>query len=550
MTYNLTLNKGLTIKSIGLGSETILGAQLHYSYDKVRWIVFDGTLATANNIITFTPPLFTLYLALTLHPARGVTQCAVTTINACLLATSPTVKLSPQPPVVFSDALSLTCMVTGQPYPVVSWRTTSGFIFKSQSITNQFSDKTGNQNSTLLLSKQALAKDGFKCSRNAPPCGTVVCTAKYQGGEVSSTASVNFDVRPSPPGNVSVKTVLPHSATITWVKQAKDAIMDYARFRVVVTSLTGPPIVSYIPVTNQSKQAFSYHLTNLQQCIFYQIELTYNNYYGESVGVKRTFSTPTGVIAVILNVTSFSATAVTASWRTQTLAGSCDILAVSSYRFEYKCLSGLSNLTACSSAQTIEARQSDTNAVVGSLNPSTTYTIKLIAVTSHAGVSITSNSITFTTREAAPVLKPSNVVPNALNSTAVRIQWGPIPSSGRHGLVQHYILAVLNSTDSTSTQNYMLSNTTLSITVADLTKCTEYTVNIKGCTGVGCGPSLNIKFRTLDESTDAFYSTKITLDDSEPNNITMRTYLQGLQAGTCVIGYVMQYRKPSQGMCS
>ncbi len=524
--------------------------QLRYSYDDQLWFIYDGTISFTGNKVNLTTPLFTRYLRLTLGSTNNSSKCASFSIYACDNEAAPTVSLTSNTDIAFYDSVIIRCVVKGQPHPQVSWTTSNGYVFTSELILNRFATTSGAQNSTLKLSKKALSKHDIRCLRNPPPCATVICNARYPGSDVSKSARVNIDIGPSPQSNFSTKLVMHHSATVAWQKPLEDAVMNYTGLRLIVTSIVGPPIIIYVSPKNRVVETTTYQIPNLQPCIFYIVELMANNYLGESTGVKTNFTTPGGVISASLDAKVVNSSAVATNWNTRVLIGRCKFLQVTQFVLIVRCLSGLSELALCAVPKNIYRNNTDRNATIGNLNPSTLYTLQITALTEQPGVNITSNIVRFTTDDSTPSDGPANVSAAALNTTAVELRWGMVPVEKSHGVINSYIITFGEEDNIMSNRTYTFDNTTHFSVYSGLLVCTEYRFSLQGCNRVGCGPMSVIKGRTADNINITFTNNVTFMEKDDPNNVTVWIHLDNVGSSQCVTGFDVAYRKQSEGKLS
>eukprot|EP00794_Sanderia_malayensis_P007509 gene7509-8342_t len=551
--YKIVLRKWLTISRILLENETILVGPLRYSYDDKVWFSYDGAVAASfDKAVGLTTPLYARYLQLTLGSTTGHSKCTSLSIYACDNEATPSISLTTTAPqVVMSDSVDVVCLIVSQPRPDVSWKTSNAYTLTSQYIVNQFATTTtGTQRSTLSLSKRTLARGGFTCQQNVPPCTIITCSTNYPGSNVTKSVSVNLDILPSPQRNFSTLLVTHHSATITWQRPLHDVIMNYTRYRVVVSSLLGPPSVTYILAKNKGvSDTMFYTLPNLVPCTFYEIELLTNNYFGESSGVKTSFTTPVGLINISAHASVLNSSSVVANWTTssvaRTLNRNCIFLKATQFAIQFNCLYGFSNLSLCASLKTAYRNGSEANAIIGNLNPATVYVLRIIALTQWPSLNITSTALRFTTSEAVPSGGPANARVRALNATAVELRWSGVADEKSHGEVTRYVITMLREDDTAFKRNVTFNKETSIAKFFGLKACTVYTFRLRGCTKIGCGPASVAKVRTADVI-NATYEYNVTFSAVTPNNITAHVRLDQLSSHQCLIGYDVRYRRKNQ----
>ena len=99
---------------------------------------------------------------------------------------------------------------------------------------------------------------------------------------------------------------------------------------------------------------------------------------------------------------------------------------------------------------------------------------------------------------AAPSAPPSSVRVSVESSTAISVQWGPVPCADQNGPITGYSVRY-GEMGSGSTQNKTVSGDSRMTTISELTKETVYTVEVAAETRAGTGVySLTLTIQTPD----------------------------------------------------
>lgn len=97
---------------------------------------------------------------------------------------------------------------------------------------------------------------------------------------------------------------------------------------------------------------------------------------------------------------------------------------------------------------------------------------------------------------------PQNVVAMTRTSTAILVEWDPVPASQRNGYITHYEIE-LNQTTFSQLNTSELRETSgaqLMLLLTDLEEFVEYTMRVRAYTSVGAGPfSPNVSNATFTD---------------------------------------------------
>ncbi|XP_064477865.1 protein sidekick-like isoform X1 [Ornithodoros turicata] len=124
--------------------------------------------------------------------------------------------------------------------------------------------------------------------------------------------------------------------------------------------------------------------------------------------------------------------------------------------------------------------------VVDQLHAFTQYQVFMQAI-NDVGASAHSALATERTREYTPTAGPSNVVANATSSTTVVVSWMDVPFAHRNGIIEGYRVVYRAAKASETTQRNIEGNATFAVTLTELRKYTQYTVQVLAFTRVGDG---------------------------------------------------------------
>ena len=109
---------------------------------------------------------------------------------------------------------------------------------------------------------------------------------------------------------------------------------------------------------------------------------------------------------------------------------------------------------------------------------------------------------------------PQNVVAVTSTSTAILVEWEPVPASQRNGYITHYEIE-LNQTTFPQLNTSELRQTTgaqLMLLLTDLEEFVEYTMRVRAYTSVGAGPfSPNVSNATFTDRKRHIASLMCTL---------------------------------------
>ena len=486
-------------------------------------------------------------MAVSLGPLSGENQCVNVTLNACKEDIAPAVSLRLINDTLLLESMNVTCNIHGQSHWDVIWQTAGGFVFPSRYIQNSYSSSNGSQSSTLTIAKHALSKDGFRCRQNSPPCAIIMCVVRYPGSKRSSNASMDLEVSPSTPEGFHVTSARTNSAVLTWKKPAADNLMNYTMFEIVLTSNQGFRRDT-VPVSNPEGNTFHHVLKNLSSCTSYGVELSAFNYREVSAWAKKNFSTTAGLIGINLVVQNLTANSIMALWTTdEHFEENCTAHNTITFLISYRCIQGLSYLNSCRQWQQSNVSSEMRQKGVMGLNAATEYEIFVTAVTDRADFNVTSNLIRFTSADAPPGIGPAYVMVSNINVSAINVTWGAIMIEQQHGKVLHYKLNIYKKSALFLTRNVSAGALTASV-VTGLEECTEYTVILSGCNSAGCSPEVNRSARTLAGAFTAVLSLKVSLEETDPYNVSALVAATGnIGKEKCITGFVIQYKKLAEG---
>ncbi|CAI8037191.1 Phosphatidylinositol phosphatase PTPRQ [Geodia barretti] len=141
-------------------------------------------------------------------------------------------------------------------------------------------------------------------------------------------------------------------------------------------------------------------------------------------------------------------------------------------------------ITSPSSVTSHRTPTSLTNHTVGGLQPYTSYSISVAAVT--IGVGPSSGYDEFVTDEAAPSAPPYSLLLNPTSPQALTISWEPPPIESRNGMIRRYRIRLWEEETMTERRINTLSNATV-FAVDDLHPYYHYNVSVAATT-VDIGP--------------------------------------------------------------
>lgn len=97
---------------------------------------------------------------------------------------------------------------------------------------------------------------------------------------------------------------------------------------------------------------------------------------------------------------------------------------------------------------------------------------------------------------------PQNTVAITRTSTAILVEWDPVPSSQRNGYITFYEIELNQTTfpELNTSELRQTSGAQLMLRLTDLEEFVEYTVRVRAYTSVGAGPfSPNVSNTTFTD---------------------------------------------------
>lgn len=161
-------------------------------------------------------------------------------------------------------------------------------------------------------------------------------------------------------------------------------------------------------------------------------------------------------------------------------------------------------------------------AVIGSLVPFKEYAVR-IAAYNEEGVGVMSNPFLVWTREGRPTAAPSNVVPQTVNSTTIKLQWDPPYPGEIYGnnlgyMVQLWQNEVLVRSDFVPSHSENLEGRQ-EYYVGNLAKFKWYNFTIACRTSPGLGPFSSPVAQQTDEDGESLFLTNYSLAYHSPVSI-------------------------------
>uniref|UniRef100_H2YZV0 protein-tyrosine-phosphatase n=1 Tax=Ciona savignyi TaxID=51511 RepID=H2YZV0_CIOSA len=180
-----------------------------------------------------------------------------------------------------------------------------------------------------------------------------------------------------------------------------------------------------------------------------------------------------------------------------------------------------------------------TSVVVQGLQPYTEYDVWLTASTT-VGEGPRANAVV-TTSQSTPAAPPSDVDLQALNSSAVRVRWSPLPTHHRNGDIRGYQIAyaisdvITGRTLFRTVYNEGRRENILESTITKLRPKTRYSVSVSAFTVRGAGPASPPKYvTTLGEGGDLglaeVSTTTVWLRWLPPSGIDVDSYKVSVNA--------------------
>ncbi|KAM8848043.1 uncharacterized protein ACB058_011819 isoform 2-T3 [Synchiropus picturatus] len=255
---------------------------------------------------------------------------------------------------------------------------------------------------------------------------------------------------------------------------------------------------------------------------------------------------------------------------------------ITSYRIE--CKDGQASWDTAVRTEVYSPEQ--TQLILVDLLPARSYSLRMFAA-NVVGTSGASNTLTFTTREAAPGGPPLDVQLQALSTQSMRVTWKPPRAELRNGNLLTYKISYREShkIGRRWTDHVHPANSPQSLDLTGLKPSTEYSVMVQAGTKVGLGPaSLPQTCSTfeelvtklppsetvwdsttlssvseLTESTTLWGTTVTTLspDRPDPPVLVLKevdeftislAWTPGFQGSSAIISYTLEY-KPLDGKC-
>ncbi|XP_068725987.1 uncharacterized protein [Montipora capricornis] len=123
------------------------------------------------------------------------------------------------------------------------------------------------------------------------------------------------------------------------------------------------------------------------------------------------------------------------------------------------------------------------------LKPYTSYTVKIKA-SSVLGSGFWSDAKNFTTATAQPSISPQNITSRKMTETSFNISWNALSRIVSNGDVIAYEVMHTRKSKSgmISAPVFQNTTTTTSVTLLDLTSCSQYSVDVRAYTSAGPGP--------------------------------------------------------------
>ena len=100
-----------------------------------------------------------------------------------------------------------------------------------------------------------------------------------------------------------------------------------------------------------------------------------------------------------------------------------------------------------------------------------------------------------------PGAAPSNVTAKNTSSTSILVQWNEVPEDKRHGRIRDYTVIWKREPGIYPEKTMVVNAPKLQLELTNLTKYTEYSIQVLAATRIGKGPaSLPIVQRTDEDS--------------------------------------------------
>ncbi|XP_067138853.1 cell adhesion molecule Dscam1-like [Centruroides vittatus] len=185
----------------------------------------------------------------------------------------------------------------------------------------------------------------------------------------------------------------------------------------------------------------------------------------------------------------------------------------------------------------------ETKATISSLNPASTYHIRLFAENSF-GRSDPSNTITVTTNMEVPGGPPLNIRAEAVSSQTLRVFWQPPQTHLRHGQLKGYYVGyrVHGSGDPYTYKTLEITDKFKNeCTINHLNRLTKYSIIVQAFNSIGAGPpSDQIIVQTKDN--DPPLSPKISIVSSTHSSIQIKWDVKK-DSSNPITGFVLQHKR-------
>ncbi|PVD38929.1 hypothetical protein C0Q70_01554 [Pomacea canaliculata] len=369
-----------------------------------------------------------LSIATVIKSDSGAYRCNATNIKGTqsaqaylLVITKTNIVRPPQnQTVIISTQVTFECGIIRDEntLPVWEW-----FFYKSPDFVER---QINNSNRYFISEIGSLIISGV----SAQDIGKYRCHVISAGGNDSRTASLNVIELPRPPSimTVALNPLLNNSVVITWTPafNGNSALRKY-----IITYRQENPNGNNVDVAwdvypdNINPAYTSYAVNNLLPSRYYRFRISAVNEVGEgnasqpmpNPAIKMPAQPPSEPPRNFFckqggdqEIEATWETPVESSWNGN----------LQGYVLYYK----VQNLPSIPmSEKKVEGANVHT-AVIGSLVPFKEYAVR-IAAYNEEGVGVMSNPFLVWTREGRPTAAPSNVVPQTVNSTTIKLQWDP-----------------------------------------------------------------------------------------------------------------------------
>lgn len=296
---------------------------------------------------------------------------------------------------------------------------------------------------------------------------TVIIKAKNLVGNSESSSSVGVS---SSPINLTLSATGVNELTASWSAPAENNGSNIIDYEIDVDSGAGFVLANDGVSTNTS-----YIITGVTAGTFRSVRVRAINALGKSsytaVVTGTIYSVPGAPTGLV--VSPASSTQLNVSWTAPANNGGS---AITDYVIDYSSDAGVTYNTSNDGVST------STSAVVSSLNPGTTYTIRVRAKNS-VGEGNNSATQTGTTNNGVPGA-PTNLALVVVSSTQINASWSA-PASNGGSAITDYVIEI--STNGGGTYNIFVDgvSSATSANITGLTPSTNYTVRVRAQNGVG-----------------------------------------------------------------